>query len=285
LPLQYADFAAWQRQWRSHPDLAAQLSYWREQLRDPLPPMTLAKGSAKRSADDLRTQSRDVEVPAEIVEAVRTLSQREGGTLFMGLVSALQMLMHHYLDETDLRVATNVANRNQSGTERLIGPLANTVILRTDLGGDPSPRDVLRRVRAATLAAYAHQDIPFEELAEAISNKRGLDPMQLSRVMILLHNAALRPVASSGQSLVFEEADPAMPMPLVTTTTYDVILVLREFEDGLRGSCIYKPRLFSAGFIDRLLGHYQKMLEQMATRPDRPMSSGRIAVPRKVKVG
>ena len=282
-PLQYADFAAWQRQWRSHPELAAQLSYWRERLAEPLPPMSLAKSRPKRSDDDLRTESRDFELPAKLVAAARAFGQSEGATLFMTLVAALQILMHRYLDQKDLRVATNVANRNRSGTERLIGPLANTVILRTELGGDPASKEVLRRVRATTLAAYAHQDLPFEEVAAVLKDERGFEPAELSQVMILLHNAALRPVAASGKSLVFEEADPTMPMPLVTTTAYQVILVLHEGEGALKGSCIYKPPLFSAGFIDRLLRHYRKVLEQMVAQPDRPVSSLTIAVSRKGK--
>jgi non-ribosomal peptide synthetase component F len=240
--------------------------------------LALAKAPPKRAADSLRTAQREVALPARLMEAAKQFSHREGGTLFMALVAALKTLMHRSLGEEDLRVATNVANRNRPGTEALIGPLVNTVILRTNLAGNPSPREVLRRVRATTLAAYAHQDLPFEQLAETMERERGLEPAELSQVMILLHNAALRRVVSSGQALAFEEADPNMPMPLVTTTTYDVILVLRESADGLVGSCIYKPNLFSAKSIDRLLRNFRKVLEQMVTQPERPLSAIRISV-------
>jgi non-ribosomal peptide synthetase component F len=195
----------------------------------------------------------------------------------MALVAALKTLLRRYAGEDDLRLATNVANRNRSGTEGLIGPLANTVILRTSLGGDPTAREVLRRVRATTLKAYAHQDLPFEVLAETLARERGLDPTKLAQVMILLHNAALRPETSAGRALVFEEADPGMPMPLVTTTTYDVILSLRETAQGLVGSCIYKPHLFGAKWIDRLLADFQRILEQMASEPERRISTIRIS--------
>jgi non-ribosomal peptide synthetase component F len=180
-----------------------------------------------------------------------------------------------------LRLATNVANRNRAGTERLIGPLANTVILRTDLGGDPSAREVMRRVRATTLDAYAHQDLPFEVVAETLAREQELDPAQLAQVMILLHNAALRPQASAGRALAFEEADPGMPMPLVTTTTYDVMLSLRETAQGLVGSCIYKPHRFDSKWIDRLLADFQRILEQMASEPERRISTIRLS--RKVR--
>ncbi|MGC2123802.1 MAG: condensation domain-containing protein [Xanthobacteraceae bacterium] len=281
LPIQYADFAAWQRQWRSHPDVTSQLDYWREQLRDPLPAMTLAPAGKKGSGDGLRTAQRDIALPAALTEAVKEFGHREGATLFMALVAALLTLLHRYQGEDDLRVATNVANRNRAGTEGLIGQLANTVILRTRLDGDPTPHEVLRRVRATTLAAYAHQDLPFEDLAEALARERKLDPADLSRVMISLHNAALRRGTSAGTALAFEEADPGMPQPLVTTTTYDVILALRESADGLVGACIYKPHLFGARSIDRLLRDFRNVLENMVAQPERAITSGRVALKRK----
>jgi acyl-CoA synthetase (AMP-forming)/AMP-acid ligase II len=276
LPIQYADFAAWQHAWQSHPDVAAQLDYWRGQLRGPLPVLQFGAARPRRAASDLTAQ-RDIALPASLTEVVKQFSRREGGTLFMALVAALKTLLQRYSGEVDLCLATNVANRNRAGTEALIGPLANTVILRTDLGGDPTAREVMRRVRATTLDAYAHQDLPFEVLAEALARERGLDPAQPAQVMILLHNAALRPQASAGRALAFEEADPGMPMPLVTTTTYDVILVLRESAQGLVGSCIYQPHLFSSKWIDRLLADFQKILEQMASEPEQRISTIRFS--------
>jgi acyl-CoA synthetase (AMP-forming)/AMP-acid ligase II len=280
LPIQYADFAAWQRAWTSHPDGAAQLDYWRERLRGPLPALQLGAARPRRAAIDLTAQ-RDIALPASLTEAVKQFSRREGGTLFMALVAALKTLLQRYAGEDDLCVATNVANRNRAGTEGLIGPLANTVILRTDLGGDPTAREVVRRVRATTLEAYAHQDLPFEVLAEALARERRVDPARLAQVMILLHNAALRPQASAGRALAFEEADPGMPMPLVTTTTYDVMLSLRETAQGLVGSCIYKPHRFDPKWIDRLLADFQRILEQMASEPERRISTIRLS--RKVR--
>jgi acyl-CoA synthetase (AMP-forming)/AMP-acid ligase II len=276
LPVQYADFASWQCAWTSHPDVAAQLDYWREQLRGPLPGLKLGAARPRRAESELTAQ-RDIALPASLTEAVKQFSRGEGGTLFMALLAGLKTLLHRYSGEDDLRLATNVANRNRAGTEGLIGPLANTVILRTGLGGDPTAREVLRRVRATTLKAYAHQDLPFEILAETLARECGLDPGKLAQVMILLHNATLRPETSAGRALAFEEADPGMPMPLVTTTTYDVILVLRETAQGLVGSCIYKPHLFGSKSIDRLLADFQKILEQMASEPERRISTIRIS--------
>jgi acyl-CoA synthetase (AMP-forming)/AMP-acid ligase II len=276
LSIQYADFAAWQCAWQSHPDVAAQLGYWREQLRGPLPVLNLGVPRRRRAASGLTAQ-RDIALPASLTETVKQFSRREGGTLFMALAAALKTLLHRYAGEDDLRLATNVANRNRAGTEGLIGPLANTVILRTDLGGDPTARELMHRVRATTLDAYAHQDLPFEVVAETLARERGLDPTKLAQVMILLHNAALRPQTSAVRALAFEEADPGMPMPLVTTTTYDVILSLRETAQGLIGSCIYQPHLFGSKWIDRLLADFQKVLEQMASEPERRISTIRFS--------
>jgi len=278
LSIQYADFACWQRQWQSHPNTVAQLTYWREQLHDPLPVMKLAPARPRRTIDDFRTARREFALPATLSEAAKRFSQEEGGTLFMALVAAFKTLLHRYVADEDLRVATLVANRNRAATEHLIGPLVNTVILRTNLSGDPSPREVMSRVRATTLAAFANQDLPFEELVAALERERALEPAALVQVMILLQNAALRPVASSRQKLAFEEANPSMLMPLVTITRFDVILMLRESTHGLVGCCVYKPHLFHATMIDRLLRDFRKVLELMLTQPERPISKIQISL-------
>ncbi len=283
LAIQYADFAGWQRQWRLHPEVAAQLAYWREQLRKPLPALSLVKPRSKKPSDLQLAAQRDVSLPERLTKDLREFGQRDGATLFMTLLAGLKILLHRRLNETDLRVATNVANRNRAGTEGLIGPLVNSVILRTDLGGDPTPRDVLRRVRATTLASYAHQDLPFEELAGALERERGLDPSRLAPVMLLLHNASLRPMTGSGPALAFEDANPDMPQPLVTTTSFDVILVLRESADGLAGCCVYKPHLFDVRSVDRLLRDFREVLKQMVMRPERPVSAIRVSPRRTIK--
>jgi hypothetical protein len=285
LSYQYADYAHWQRQWKSNPETLAQLAYWREQLREPLPDIELAQRGDRTPLDDLRTARRRWGMPASLAKAASRLSHQEGGTLFMALVAALKTLLHGYLGETDMRVATNVANRNRPGAEALIGPLVNTVILRTNLGGDPSTREVLRRVRATTIAAFEHQDLPFEELALSLETERDVAPESLARIMILLQNATLRPRVSSAGALAFEEADPTLISPLVTTTTFDVIFALVEVGIGLIGTCIYKPHLFSPETVDRLLRDFESTLEQMVTEPERPISAIRVTGMRDARAG
>jgi acyl-CoA synthetase (AMP-forming)/AMP-acid ligase II/acyl carrier protein len=284
LSIQYADFAYWQRHWQSRPEIVAQLEYWREQLRDPLPVLQFATAGSKRTIDALCTARRELALPARLSEAAKRFGNREGGTLFMALVAALKTLLHRYLNQEDLRVATLVANRNRAGTAGLIGPLVNTVILRTDLGGDPSAQEVLRRVRATTLAAFAHQDLPFEVLSEALERERALKPATLAPVMIQLHNAALRPITSGAGTLTFEEANPGMLVPLVPATTFDVLLMLHENVHGLTGSCVYKPHLFGAKAVDRLLRDFQSVLEQIVAQPERPISAIRVPLNEKRRI-
>jgi hypothetical protein len=272
LAIQFADFAHWQRHWQHYPEIVAQLDYWREQLRDPLPVMKLATGRRRRATDGYGTARREVALPASLAEAAKRFAREEGGTLFMVLLAAFKTLLRRDAGQDDVRVATQVANRHRPGSEGLIGPLANTVILRTSLAGDPSAREVMRRVRATTLAAFANQDLPFAEVMAAFERERALKPAALAPVMMWLQTDALRPIVNYGAGLAFEEAVPGMLLPLVTITTFDVILMLRESPHGLAGTCIYKPHLFGARTIDRLLGDFQEVLERMTTQPERPIS-------------
>jgi acyl-CoA synthetase (AMP-forming)/AMP-acid ligase II len=277
LPLQYADFAVWQRRWKSNPAMAAQLAFWRQQLRDPLHPMQLARSAGRPRIDHLCTVRRAWSLPGNLAKAAKRFAQQEGGTLFMALVAALDILLYRYLGQADVRVATNVANRNRPGTAQLIGPLANTVILRASLGGNPTARELLHRVRESTLAALAHQDFPIEELAQILESESGIPRAPLANVMILLQNAALRPSAGSSGKLDLQEANPGTMLPLVTAGTFDVILMLHERADGLRGTCIYKPNSFSARTIARLLANFERVLERMVSDPDRPISAIRLS--------
>src|SRR5262249_37484237 len=160
-----ADFAQWQRRWELHPLMLAQLAYWRVQLRDVLPSMQLAGAVPGGRVEKLCTARRAWGIPAGLGNAVRRFGHENGATLFMALAAGLNIVLHRYLDQDDVRVATNDANRNRPGAAGLIGPLVNTVILRTSLAGDPAPREVLRRVRETTLAAFANQDFPIEAIA------------------------------------------------------------------------------------------------------------------------
>jgi acyl-CoA synthetase (AMP-forming)/AMP-acid ligase II len=271
VPIQYADFARWQRRWRSYPEIAAQLTYWRDQLHDPLPLLKLSARRSDRGTDIYQTARRKVALPANLADDAKRFARREGITLFMTLIAAFKTLLHRCVGLDDLRVATHVANRNRPQTERLIGPLVNTVILRTNLGGDPNSREVMRRIRATTLAAFANQDIPFEEVVASLTRKR--EPSVLAQVMLWLQNAPLRPAVGRGHGLSFEELDPAMLLPVATVTAFDVMLMLRESPQGVVGTCVYKTHLFTTEAIDRLVRDFQQVLKYMIRHPERQISA------------
>ena len=279
LPVQYADFAYWQRRWRSERAIVAQLGYWREQLRKPLPLLRLATARPRRMTDDFYTARRQVTVSGKLSEAAKRFSEREGVTLFITLLTAFKIVLHRYSYEKDMRVASHLANRHRPMTSGLIGPLVNTVILRTSLAGDPTSREVLRRVRTTTLAAFANQDIPFGEVVDILQHEQQLEPATLAQVMMWLQSPALRPTVGFEHGFTFEEIDPGVLRPPVTITTFDIILMLRENADGgLVGTCVYKPVLFGARTIERLLRNFQRVLEHLIRQPELPVSAIRLSL-------
>jgi acyl-CoA synthetase (AMP-forming)/AMP-acid ligase II len=273
LAIQYGDFAQWQRNWRSRPDVVAQLDWWRNKLCGRPPEMWPAAALNARAIDHVRTAQREVALPAALTEAAKSFSLREGSTLYMTLLAALKTALHRLLDEDDLWVATLAANRGRPGTDRLIGPLANTVILRTSLAGNPSLREVLHRVRTTTLAALGRQDLPFEDLAGALARDRGAEATRLSRVMFALHSANLDFDKERQHRITLDPTNSSMLGPLMRPMAFDLTLMLREGADGLVGSCIYKPHLFDEGAVGRMLEALQKVLHCMVAHPEHRVST------------
>jgi acyl-CoA synthetase (AMP-forming)/AMP-acid ligase II len=280
LPIQYADFADRERRWRSYPSMVAQLTYWEAHLRDPLP-VKLTRDRRKRKIDDFTTARRQLALPPKLAQAAKHFSQREGVTLFMTLMAALKTLLYCYTGVDDVRVATDVANRNRPETKGLIGPIANTVILRTSLRGDPTVREVIRRVRATILGALANQDVPFEAVVEALEREQGTDLAALAQVQMSLLGPSMLAVSGSHRGLELEEVVPGMALPLVTMATFCVTLILRESAEGVVGTCVYKPDLFSARSVDRLLRDFQGVLEWTVVQPTRSISEMAVSLKRR----
>ncbi|WP_143301173.1 condensation domain-containing protein, partial [Candidatus Entotheonella palauensis] len=279
LPVQYGDFAYWQRQWCSSTARDEQVAYWREQLREPLPGLALPTDrprSEELSFDSARTSRR---LPIELSKALTHLSREWNCTLLMTLLTAFNLLLHRYTGLHDLCVSTLIDNRIRQDLEALIGPFANTMILRTDLSGDPTCREVLQRVRSTALAAYAHQDLPFQELARTLVHERELELRTLSQVMLVLEPPIPPPVQLS--NLRFEVMD--MNLDLIdvglTITSFDLILLIQETVTGLDVSCIYKSKLFDDATITRLLGQFQSVLEYMIAQPEQHVSILELDLP------
>ena len=273
MSLQFADFAAWQRNWRSQPDLLRQLAYWRQRLLAAAPVETHAPLSAKDAADLVRTERREITLPVTLSEAVRMLALREGCTTYMCLVAAFKILLRHHDGQEDIRVATLVANRIRPGTPRLIGNLANLLILRTNLDHDASLGEILHRVRATVLEAFDHQEFPFETLADLLEQETGVKAAGLARYLIAFHQTSSWPINRPGHSLMFEEANPNVTGPLMAPGRFDLSLMLRESAQGLRVSCVYKTNLFTAGDIGRMVTSFKDVLELMTTRPEQSASA------------
>jgi hypothetical protein len=273
LPIQYGDFAQWQRQWQHSEARQAQLAYWQQQLRDPLPVLALPARRSKAEALSFHTARQSLAIPEALSEALTQLSRREGSTLFMTLLAAFKVLLHSYTGQKDLRVGTLVANRNRQETEGLIGLFINTVILRTDLSGNPTFREVLQRVRATTLAAYAHQDLPYEELVQTLAHAHAGERTALCQAMFILQNAMQRPLHLPAQTLRFLEADRYSVGPDATATIFDIILMVRARPQGLAGACIYKAALFDPGTINQMLEDFQLLLTRIIAQPEQALST------------
>ncbi|MBD1924287.1 amino acid adenylation domain-containing protein [Microcoleus sp. FACHB-831] len=265
LPIQYADFAIWQRQWLQGDVLNNQLSYWRQQL-EGLPPLLELPTDRPRPA--IQTScggTRSILLPQELTTALKKLSQQEDVTLFMTLLAAFKTLLCRYIGQTDIVVGSTIANRNRSEIEGLIGVFINTLVLRTNLSGNPSFRDLLRRVREVTLGAYNHQDLPFEKLVEELQPTRSLSRNPLFQVMFQLRNAPMPALEIPGLNLSLLEVERG-------TTQFDLSLDMEEVGERLKASIEYSTDLFDAATITRMLGHLQTILEGIVANPDQSIS-------------
>jgi hypothetical protein len=259
LPIQYADFAIWQRQWLQGKVLETQLTYWKRQL-GTIPPVL--KLSSDRSSIQTSTgKQHNFTLSPTLTEAIKTLCQQEGMTLFMTLLAAFKALLYRYSTQDDIVVGSPIANRNRSEIEELIGFFANTLVLRTDLSGNPSFRDVLKRVREVTLGAYAHQDLPFEKLVAQLQPERHLGQTPLYQVWFVLQNAPMPVVELPSLTLSLLEVETG-------AVRHDLKLDLTETPEGIQGFFEYKTDLFEASAIARMTQLYETLLETAIEQPD-----------------
>ncbi|AGP35405.1 hypothetical protein SCE1572_13250 [Sorangium cellulosum So0157-2] len=262
LPIQPADHALWQRRWVSGDLLESQLAYWRRQLGGALPALELPTDRARRAVQSYAGASLPVELPGALCTALRDLCRRQGVTLFMTLLAAFKVLLSRYAGQDDIVVGTPIAGRTQRETEGLIGLFANTLVLRTDLSGEPTFVELLRRVREVTLDAYAHQDAPFERLVEELASARDLSRSPLFQVVFVFQNMPLPALSLGDVSLSL--------LPVESTTAkFDLTLSLQETDGVIRGELEYSTDLFDAGTIARMAGHLQTLLEGLAEGPER----------------
>lgn len=266
LPIQYADFAYWQRQWLQGETLDAQLDYWRRQLDGDLPVTQLPFDHARPAAPTYKGATHSFVLSAEVAAALKTLSRQEGATLFMTLLAALQTLLHRHTGRDDIVVGTDVANRNRLETEGLIGFFINHLVLRTNLGGNPTFRQLLRRVREVTLGAYAHQDLPFDKLVGALSGERNLNHTPLFRILFVFGNPAMPTLELPGLTLSPLRSD-------LVLSKYDLTLFMSERGREISGLWRYGAELFEAATINRISDHLVTLLGSVAANPDARLKS------------
>ncbi|HEX7313562.1 MAG TPA: amino acid adenylation domain-containing protein, partial [Pyrinomonadaceae bacterium] len=264
LPVQYADFAHWQRAWLQGAALDRQLSYWRARLSG-LPALLALPTDRPRPAEQSHAGAVErASVPAEVATALRSLGRREGATLFMTLLAGWQALLARYAGRDDVAVGSPIAGRGRAETEGLIGFFVNTLVLRTDLSGDPTFRELLGRVRETTLGAYAHQDVPFEKLVEELRPERSLSHAPFFQVLFTLEHVpagAESPGAAHGLAVsAWESAHGA--------AKFDLTLQATEAEGGgLDLAVEYKTDLFDAATVARMLRHFGHLLAEAARTP------------------
>jgi amino acid adenylation domain-containing protein len=263
--IQYADFSAWQRNWLHGKPLDDQLAYWKEKLAG-VAPLELPTDRPRPAVSRHRGNERTARLPKTLVSQLQALGREEGATLFMTLLSAFETLLHRYTQQEDFAVGCPIAGRNRTEVENLIGVFVNSLVLRANLVGDPSFRTLLGHTRQSALGAYAHQDLPFEQIVEAILPGRDTARSPLFQVMFAHQNAPLPPLESPELTLTVVKVNTG-------TAKFDLILYAEEDSDGLLLTMEYDADLFDAGTIDRMLRHFQTLLEGIVADPDKPVGS------------
>ncbi|MEP7122426.1 MAG: non-ribosomal peptide synthase/polyketide synthase [Byssovorax sp.] len=263
LPIQYADHAAWQRAALEGAESERQLAYWKPRLAGAARSLDLPADRPRPPVPSHRGDRRTFTLSPEISRALKDLSRREGATLFMTLLAGFEALLYRLTGQSDLLIGTPIANRGRAETEGLIGFFLNTLVLRTDLSGDPPFRELVGRVREAALGAYAHQDMPFERLVQEIEPERDPSRSPLFQVMFTLQNAA-EPLTLPG--LVLQRG--VVPN---ATAKFDLSLALGESPEspGLVGSFEFSTDLFDGATIDRMIEHLTILLAAAAADPQK----------------
>jgi len=266
LPVQYADFAIWQRNWLRGEVLQEQIAYWKDQLAGVPGLLELPTDRPRPAVQTYRGSSEALILSPELSQKIQALSHKEGATLFMTHLAAFQTLLWRYTGQADIAVGSPIAGRNREELEGLIGFFVNTLVLRSDLSGNPTFREFLTQVRETALGAYSHQDLPFEQLVEELEPQRSLSHSPLFQVMFALQNAPRETMRLPGITM---ETIPGRS----NTAKFDLSLFLSETPSGIRGSLNYNSDLFDAPTIRRMIGHFEVLLAGIVADPDRRVST------------
>ncbi len=262
LDFQYGDYAVWQRNFPDQGDLGEGISYWREHLGGEIAPLKLPADRPRPAVQTFQGALESFSFPATLSQELEALSRDQGATLFMALLAAFNVLLYRYSEQEDIRIGSITAGRDVPGTEKLLGFFLNTVVFRTDLSGTPSFRDLLTRVRQATLSTLAHDDVPLDQVVREVHPGRDLSPSPLFQVLLSFEPSLTS--VGSGWDLTAIDVDTG-------TSKFDLCLVLDDREKGFEGRIIYSTDLFDAETISRMVGHWRALLESIVANPDCPI--------------
>lgn len=265
LPIQYADFALWQREWLQGRALDERLAYWRRQLADIPPLLELPTDHPRPPISTFQGVRQSFMLPTTLTDRLKALSRQEGATLFMTLLAAFNTLLHRYAGQQDIVVGSPIASRNQPGVEELIGFFVNMLVLRSELSGNPSFRELLRRVREVALDAYEHQDMPFEKLVDELQPGRDMSRNPLFQVAFALQYAPLPSLKLADLTLI--------PLDVHTETAkFDLTLDVWESPEGIQGRLECSADLFDPATNNRMIGHFQTLLKGIVADPNQKIS-------------
>ncbi|SHN30776.1 amino acid adenylation domain-containing protein [Pseudomonas asturiensis] len=257
LPIQYADYAIWQRNWLEMGEHARQLEYWKQQLGDQSPVLELPTDRPRPATRNPHGARLNIELDAALLDSLKALARQQGITLFMLLLASFQTLLHRYSGQDDVRVGVPIANRNRSETEGLIGFFVNTQVLKAEFSAQTTVADLLQQIKHTAVQAQAHQDLPFEQLVEALQPAR--DPSRSPLFQVAYnHQTEARNEARelAGLRLEYQLSDKH-------TAQFDLTLDTCERQNGLGASLIYATDLFDASTIERMAGHWRNLLHAM----------------------
>jgi surfactin family lipopeptide synthetase A len=270
LPVQYADFAQWQREWLTGDVLEAHMAYWRRQLAGASPVLELPVDRPRPPVQGFHGATIGFELPDRLSERLRALARQENATLFMTLLAVFMALLHRYTGQDDIVVGSPIANRGRAQIEELIGFFVNTLVLRANCTGNPSFRQLLRQIREVTLEAYAHQDLPFEKLVQELRPVRLASHNPLFQVMFVHQIIAAAALPPSGNEAA--ETTNISP-PIAGTAKFDLTLFVSEVGPRLSGAVEYNTDLFGTARMVRLIGHFRTLLQAVVIDPDQPVSA------------
>jgi hypothetical protein len=261
LPLQYSDFAEWQRQWLKGEALDAQLEYWRRRLGGQLPVLHLSHRQERPSVPKHEARSVELTVSEPVTTQLRQLCRQERTTLFMALLAAFQTLLHQHTGDEDIIVGTDMAGRHDVHLERVMGFFVNLLVMRTDLSGNPTFRQLLHRVRETALGAYAHQDVPFVKLVEELQPQRHVSNTPLFQVLFVLQNTPTQALELSG--LTFKPIKPEGGK-----AKFDLAVFVAEAGNQLFMEWVYDTDLYTDSQIREVADHYDRLLKHVVTEPN-----------------